>query len=71
MMPLWALLLFVSFLANAADVAVYAGAAAGVASAIQAAPMGKSVILVVPESHIGGSKLLHPSPVTSIRKSSS
>jgi heterodisulfide reductase subunit A-like polyferredoxin len=70
-MPRWALLIFVSFLANAADVVIYAGAAAGVASAIRAASMGKSVILLAPESHIGGSKLLHPSPVTPIRKSSS
>ncbi len=54
MLPRWALLLIVSFLANAADIVVYGGTAAGVASAIQAARMGKSVVLVAPESHIGG-----------------
>ncbi len=37
-----------------ADVVVYGGTAGGVVSAVQAARMGKSVILVEPSRHIGG-----------------
>lgn len=37
-----------------ADVIVYGGTAAGVAAAVQTARMGRSVILVAPEKHIGG-----------------
>ncbi|MBL8230545.1 MAG: FAD-dependent oxidoreductase [Bryobacterales bacterium] len=40
--------------APAADVIVYGGTAAGVAAAVQTARMGRSVILVAPEKHIGG-----------------
>jgi len=37
-----------------ADVVVYGGTAAGVTASIQAAKMGKSVVLVEPTTHIGG-----------------
>ncbi len=37
-----------------ADVVVYGGTSAGVVAAIQAAKMGKSVILVGPDRHLGG-----------------
>jgi hypothetical protein len=37
-----------------ADIAVYGGTSAGVAAAVQAAKMGKSVILVCPDLHLGG-----------------
>ena len=37
-----------------ADVVVYGGTAAGVAAAVQSARMGRSVVLVAPERHIGG-----------------
>ena len=37
-----------------ADVVVYGGTASGVAAAVQAARMGKSVILVAPDRHLGG-----------------
>ncbi|HUP81663.1 MAG TPA: FAD-dependent oxidoreductase, partial [Pirellula sp.] len=36
------------------DVAVYGGTAGGVASAVQAARMGKSVLLIEPGRHLGG-----------------
>ena len=36
------------------DVVVYGGTSAGVAAAIQAARMGKSVVLIEPSAHIGG-----------------
>jgi lysophospholipase L1-like esterase len=36
------------------DVAVYGGTAGGVASAVQAATMGKSVVLIEPGGHLGG-----------------
>jgi hypothetical protein len=50
------LLLFLSTRAFAAefDVCVYGGTAGGVAAAIQAARMGKSVVLIEPSKHIGG-----------------
>lgn len=52
------LFLFVSTLTNAeefsADVVVYGGTSSGVVSAVQAAGMGKSVILVGPDVHLGG-----------------
>ena len=37
-----------------ADVVVYGGTASGVAAAVQAVKMGKSVILVGPDRHLGG-----------------
>ena len=37
-----------------ADVVVYGGTSAGVVAAVQAAKMGKSVILVSPDMHLGG-----------------
>jgi len=37
-----------------ADVIVYGGTSAGVTAAVQAARMGKSVILVCPDKHLGG-----------------
>ena len=37
-----------------ADVVVYGGTAAGVAAAVQVARMGRSVVLVAPEKHLGG-----------------
>lgn len=36
------------------DVVVYGGTSAGVAAAVQAARMGRSVVLVAPEKHLGG-----------------
>jgi hypothetical protein len=36
------------------DVVVYGGTASGVAAAVQAARMGKSVVVIVPSQHIGG-----------------
>lgn len=38
----------------AADVVVYGGTSAGVMASVQAARMGRSVVLVAPEKHIGG-----------------
>lgn len=40
--------------ARTADVCVYGGTAGGVAAAVQAARMGKSVLLVEPTRHLGG-----------------
>jgi hypothetical protein len=37
-----------------ADIVVYGGTSAGVAAAVQAARMGKSVIIVCPDKHLGG-----------------
>lgn len=37
-----------------ADVVVYGGTSAGVTAAVQAARMGESVILVGPDTHLGG-----------------
>ena len=37
-----------------ADVCVYGGTSAGVVAAVQAAKMGKSVVLIEPGSHLGG-----------------
>ena len=39
---------------HVADVVVYGGTSAGVVAAVQAAKMGKSVILVGPDRHLGG-----------------
>ncbi|HWI56780.1 MAG TPA: FAD-dependent oxidoreductase [Bacillota bacterium] len=39
---------------NTADVVIYGGTSAGVIAAVQAARMGKSVILVCPDKHLGG-----------------
>ncbi len=36
------------------DVVVYGGTSAGVVAAVQAARLGKSVVLVAPETHLGG-----------------
>jgi hypothetical protein len=36
------------------DVCVYGGTSAGVVAAVQAARMGKSVVLIAPDGHIGG-----------------
>jgi len=52
-----ALLLIVSprvFADSKVDVCVYGGTAGGVAAAIQAARMGKTVVLIEPSNHIGG-----------------
>lgn len=40
--------------AASADVVVYGGSAAGVMAAVQTARMGRSVVLVAPEKHLGG-----------------
>jgi len=40
--------------AQAYDIVVYGGTSAGVAAAVQAKRMGKSVIIVCPEQHLGG-----------------
>ena len=37
-----------------ADIVVYGGTAAGVVASVQAAKMGKSVLLVCPDKHLGG-----------------
>src|SRR6188472_4540801 len=47
-------LLFTSRSFADTDVCVYGGTAGGVAAAIQAARMGKSVVLIEPSKHIGG-----------------
>jgi FAD dependent oxidoreductase len=39
---------------HTADVIVYGGTSAGVTAAVQAARMGKSVVLVCPDTHLGG-----------------
>src|SRR5688500_7432179 len=51
-----ALLCFFSFSVRAAeyDVVVYGGTSAAVISAVQAKRMGKSVVIVCPEQHLGG-----------------
>ncbi|MBI1358070.1 MAG: FAD-dependent oxidoreductase [Acidobacteria bacterium] len=36
------------------DVVIYGGTSAGVAAAVQASRMGKSVVIVAPETHLGG-----------------
>jgi hypothetical protein len=36
------------------DVVVYGGTSAGIAAAVQAARMGRSVVVVAPETHLGG-----------------
>lgn len=48
------LLLAAAVAPHSADVVVYGGTAAGVMAAVQTARMGRSVILVAPEKHIGG-----------------
>src|SRR5436190_6139449 len=40
--------------AGVVDIVVYGGTPAGVSAAVQAARMGRSVILVAPEKHLGG-----------------
>ncbi len=52
-------LLFLSFLATAAsaadyDLVVYGGTSAGVIAAVQARKLGKSVVIVGPDKHLGG-----------------
>lgn len=49
-----ALLIAGAVSALAADVVIYGGTAAGVAAAVQVSRMGRSVVLVAPEQHIGG-----------------
>ena len=51
---IFAPILALALTANAADVVVYGGTSAGVMPAVQAARMGRSVVLVAPEKHIGG-----------------
>jgi hypothetical protein len=53
-LPLLALLLVAPRSFADTDVCVYGGTAGGVAAAIQAARMGKSVVLIEPSKHIGG-----------------
>src|SRR5262245_22956447 len=48
------LLLASRSLAAEYDVCIYGGTAGGVAAAVQAARMGKSVVLIEPSKHIGG-----------------
>lgn len=48
------LLAAVQAFALEADIVVYGGSAAGVSAAVQAARMGRSVVLVAPERHLGG-----------------
>lgn len=58
MLVLALLLSFASALRGAetvdADICVYGGTSAGVVAAVQAARMGKRVVLVMPERHLGG-----------------
>ena len=51
---IFAPILALALTANAADVVVYGGTSAGVMASVQAARMGRSVVLVAPEKHIGG-----------------
>ena len=39
---------------HSADLVVYGGTSAGVIAAVQAARLGKSVVLVCPDKHLGG-----------------
>jgi len=48
------LLLALPALSQTHDVVVYGGTSAGVIAAVQAAKMGKSVVLVCPDKHLGG-----------------
>src|SRR5687768_13283435 len=48
------LLISSSVLAAEYDVVVYGGTSGGVAAAVQAVKMGKSVVLVEPSQHLGG-----------------
>ena len=43
-----------SFAAQTNDIVVYGGTSAGVIAAVQAVKMGRSVIVVAPEKHLGG-----------------
>lgn len=43
-----------AFPANSADIVIYGGTSAGVIAAVQAKRMGKSVIIVCPDTHLGG-----------------
>ncbi len=45
---------YIGPMAHEADVVVYGGTSAGVIAAVQAARMGKSVVLVCPDKHLGG-----------------
>ncbi len=55
-MQTWLLLCFAvsPIVAMGADVVIYGGTAAGVAAAVQVSRMGRSVVLVAPENHLGG-----------------
>jgi len=45
---------YIGPMAHEADVVVYGGTSAGVIAAVQAVRMGKSVVLVCPDKHLGG-----------------
>ena len=49
-------LLFISLpsVAISADLVIYGGTAAGVATAVQARRMGKTAVLIEPSQHLGG-----------------
>ena len=53
-LSLLACLLSVTCLAAEYDVVVYGGTSAGVIAAVQAKKMGKSVVIVCPDKHLGG-----------------
>ena len=56
-MPAQFVVIIAAMIWNAAepyDVAIYGGTSAGVAAAVQAARMGKSVELIEPGKHLGG-----------------
>jgi len=40
--------------ANSADVIIYGGTSAAITTAVQVTKMGKSVLIVCPDSHLGG-----------------
>ena len=53
------LILFITLLsfksyAQKADVIIYGGTAAAITAAVQVSKMGKSVIIVSPDTHLGG-----------------
>ncbi len=55
MLVLWVSLVFsASVRAETYDIVVYGGTCSGITAAIQAQRMGKSVVLVCPETHLGG-----------------
>lgn len=57
--PLWLGLLLTAGVAQSAtvvetDICIYGGTSGGVAAAVQAARLGKSVVIVCPDKHLGG-----------------